>query len=292
MATLKQLIDELSFTHHLGTLVEVTQDTAVSRMQEIRATVLATRQYMESLIVLFEELRAAKTEEVAHILEQKIAYTLSAAQPSSNQERFVTVLFTSSGRFAGGISNKVIEQFLAQLPQMNSDVVVVGEKGKEVVPNITTKRPVQYFDINIDNPDLEQVDALLAYLRQYASISVFTGKFENLVSQVPAAYNITGHEVLRTTQQPQNREETEYLFEPEVKEIVDFFDAQVTASLFDKTVAESKLASLGSRIMALEAARTNISDQAQALSRRARRLKKKQSRRKQFNRLSGSTLWR
>ncbi len=287
MATLKTVKYHHQFAQQLYGLVDVTQGIAVMRMQQVRTSVLQTRTYMEGIISVFRDIRRSHKKEVERLIAEKRKLPFANAKKRGS----VCILLTSSGKFSGQLTRKVLEEFVAHVKQTQCDVAVVGVTGRELLGDFFKDdiRP-QYYDLDLERPTREQLADLLIHILEYEDITVFTGKFQSLVSQVPTAYNITGYEVLRqeNTESPRTHD---FLFEPSLEKIITFFVAQVTATLMRETLDESKLANLGSRIMVLESSRSSISGEIDKLEKVVRRMKRRVDSRKQSNRLSSMRFW-
>lgn len=285
MATQKQVTYHSQFTQELFNLVEASQEIAVMRMQGVRESVLVTRRYMEGLIDIFKDVRRSHQDEIAQLIE------VGKYHATEQKKEAVSILLSPSGKFSGQLAAAVFTQFEAYLQQKKTDVVLVGDTGRSFLERQFGKRlTYKYFAINVEQPSREQITELLKYVSQYENVTVFTGKFNSLVTQLPTAFNITGYESLRTQTQTSEKPHP-FLYEPALGKIVMFFSTQVMAALFRQTLQESKLANLGSRIMALEASRTGITNELHQLRKLSYRMNRRTQNRKQTNRLSGIRLW-
>lgn len=288
MATLKAVKHHHEFATQLYGLVDITQGIAVMRMQQVRSSVLTTRTYMEGIISVFREVRRSHRKEVDRLIAEKKKLPFQVKKKRDS----ICILLTASGKFSGQLTRKVFAEFIEHVKTVKCDVAVVGITGRELVGEFFKDdiRP-QYYNLDLEKPTREQLAELLIHILEYENITVFTGKFESLVSQVPTAYNITGYDMLRQeTTDSQNIHN--FLFEPSLHEIISFFVAQVTATLMRETLDESKLANLGSRIMVLESSRSSITSQISKLEKVVRRMKRRVESRKQANRLSSMHFWR
>jgi F0F1-type ATP synthase gamma subunit len=287
MATLKAIKYQHNFAEQLYGLVDVTQGIAVMRMQQVRTSVLQTRTYMEGIIAVFRDIRRSHRKEVERLIAEKKHVSLIPAKKRGS----ICILLSASGKFSGQLTRKVFAEFVAHVKRTDCEVAVVGLSGRELVGDFFKDaiRP-QYYNLDLEHPTREQLAELLIHILEYENITVFTGKFQSLVVQVPTAYNITGYDVLcqENTQSPRKHD---FLFEPSLQKIISFFVAQVTATLMRETLAESKLANLGSRIMVIESSRSSIGGEITKLEKVVQRMKRRVDGRKQSNRLSSMRFW-
>lgn len=288
MSAVKTLTRQHQFVEELHGFVEISQQVSVLNMQRVRQSVLQTRSYMEGIIAIFQDVRRSHQRQVEKILASGKATSLIGPA----KKKSVTILLSPSGKFSGPLIHQVFAEFEKYRKNSQTDVVVVGQTGRELAERqLKSHGKLQYFPVNLDHPDNQEISSLLNYVLQYDSITVFTGQFQSLVIQKPNAFNISGYDSLRS-QTVEDAEHREFLFEPDLNRIVSFFDAQVTASLFRQSLDESKLANLGSRIMTLEASRGGINQELGRLDSRLLRARRRQDNRKQFARLSGMRMWK
>jgi F0F1-type ATP synthase gamma subunit len=288
MSYIKTLRNHRQFTTELKELVEISQEVSVLNMQRVRTSILAARKYMEGIMDIFSDIRQARQKHIQEILNKgKSPRTLL----STGRKKAVCILLSPSGKFSGPLVKQVFQEYEAYLATHPTDVVVVGEAGRKLVQQYLGPRTqFEYFSINLERQSHEQLEKLLAHILKYENITLFAGKFENLAVQHPAAFNISGYASLKT-QQSARTEKRAFLFEPALEHIVSFFDAQVTTTLFRQTLDESKLANLGSRILALENSLSGINHEVTLLDRKLRRVHRRLENRKQSNRISGMSMW-
>jgi F0F1-type ATP synthase gamma subunit len=291
MGSLKTIKHQQQFADQLYGLVDITQSIAVMRMQQVRQSVLVTRTYMEGIIDIFKEIRRSHKKEVEKIIAAR--GKVSQVGVTKKRRDSICILLSPSGKFSGQLIRKVFSDFAAYVKETKCDVAVVGNTGKELLAqSLELDVQPQYYALDLEHPTREEIAVLLFHVLEYENITVFTGKFQSLVTQVPTAYNVTGYETLFQQEASTTPEAHEFLFEPKLTEIISFFVAQVTATLLRETLEESKLANLGSRIITLESSRGGIGQEISKLQRVSRRLKRRVDGRKQSNRLCSMRFWK
>lgn len=294
MSSLKTVKGHQQFALELHGLVEVSQEVSVMNMQQVRQSVLLNRSYMDGIINIFTDVRRSHQKQIQQILDAHKTQQKKGAVP---KKPAVAILLSPSGKFSGPLVKKVFEDFAAHLSANHADVAVVGDTGRGLIEQqLTQKVQFEYFSINLDRPSNEELAQLLTFVLQYESITVFSGRFQSLAIQQAMAFNISGFESLKKSNDGGDTQEKvdverSFLFEPELDQIATFFEAQVIAALFRQTVDESKLANLGSRIMTLESSLQGINQEIGILNKKFRRAQRHQENRKQFNRISGMRMW-
>ncbi len=295
MSSLKLTKTDRFFLNYLHTMVEMTQEVSVMKMQKIRESVLGHRTYMDGLLQIFQHVKQSHERELQKALEKRKQRQTTPEHPKKN----VVILLSPSNKFSGGLTRDVFESFVAAVEPKGpvdkepADIVVVGEIGKELFDrHFGTKQTYQFFPFKVEHPDAEVLHQLLAFILEYQNITVFTARFQSLALQEPAATNISGSPALaETAAEVQSVKGPEFLFEPSLDEIVTFFEEQVTASLFQQAIEESSLAHVAARVMSLESSVSAIEEEAKKTDQRIKLLTKRIRQKKQQQQLSSIRLW-
>lgn len=120
-------------------------------------------------------------------------------------------------------------------------------------------------------------------------IDVYFGKFINILRQQEAVGDISGN--TSSLMALQSTKVDDYLFEPSIEQIINFFEIQIMSALLKQTIAESELARLGSRINAMEIATNNAQNSVRKLKKDKVMADKSYWNNKQIERLTGFTMW-
>jgi F0F1-type ATP synthase gamma subunit len=278
---------EINFVTNLRSLVFTYEEIAVMRIERVRRGVLAARQFRLGLSDVFSQVRTSHHREVAAELKKQ-------SKGGNNKE--VALLLSTNTRLAGPISSRVSRAFASFVSSNPMDVAIVGQIGKERFKEALPQRDFKFFSFSEGQPRSEDLHSLIAYLLDYKSVVIFFGHFENLINQAPAKIKFGEDEIL-TAPQASPRSffapsvVQTHIFEPSLKEVVQFFNDQIFATLVQLTFSESWLSLLGSRITAMEQASHRIGKELAILEWRQRREDRQYRNRKQRDRLSGLVLW-
>lgn len=289
MPSLTKVNQEFEFVRELSLLVRTSQEISVMQIQKIRSGALATRTYMDGLLDIFFDVRASESQQVEKILNKKVETDVKTPK----RKESVIVLLSTNQRFSGSITREVFTLFAAEVRKRTADVIVIGKIGKELYQESLKEFPYTYLDLNLANPSKEELSNLISRLLVYEKIDVYKGRYESLGSQKPVSLDITGKTSLRNVgRAPDTAIPRRFLFEPSLTEIIAFFETQVTTALFRGTLHESRLATLGSRISALESSLIAVEKQGRTLERKKLALLRARNNRKQLQRLAGAALWK
>jgi len=166
-------------------------------------------------------------------------------------------------------------------------VAIVGKLGSLLYEQTKPDSPFSYFDFPDYKVDDAALGEIIRHIVQYDEIRVYYGKFQSVVAQSPSVYKINA--VSTSTLKSESGEESKekYIFEPTLEEVLQFFETEIFASLFDQTIRESQLAKFASRIGAMSRATENINETLGVV--RLEKLKANHARqnKKQLNSLAG-----
>ena len=280
----RNIAEELAFASNLKQIVSAYEEIAVMRIDKVRRRVLSARLFRQELSFVFSRVRASHNNDVQRALKEK-----SKHQPLKK----ATVLLSTNSRFSGPITSRVSGAFLRHVKQHPSDLVVVGQVGKEHVQSVLPDAKFTYFPLPNHQPGNNDLAPLVKHLLQYQSSAIFFGHFANLIEQKPSFVELgTQESEKQTTSHAWGGPSGEYYyFEPSLEEVVKFFNDQILATLVGLTSGESWLSLLGSRITAMEQASGNIGRQLSSLHMEKLRADRRRRSKKQRDRLAGMSLW-
>ncbi len=288
MPVRNSLADEIATAAGLKSLVTAYEEIAVMRIKRVRNDVLAARLFLDGLAEVFARVRASRQREVAKQLRQR------HKKKKGSGESSVTVLLSTQKRLSGTITRKVVDMFAENIQAQDqpSDAVVVGSAARNLLSRLSSGRRIKYFKMPRSSAAAPlQLRPIVNHLLQYDKVTIYYGRFVNLVNQQPAATRLYQETLWKEGQQEKQAKPEYFLFEPSLEQVVDFFDREVFANLFRRAVDESQLAHLGSRITAMEQASSNIDKELAHLMVKERRVIKDRKNSKQRQALTGMSLW-
>ena len=272
MASKRQLEIEKKGLIEIKSLVEAYEEIAAGKMQKVRSAVLTARDFLSGLSEIFGEVKFNYPQKTR--LEKK--------------GKTVAVWISANAGLYGDIVGRsfdVFADFLAKNQEV--ETVVVGRLGTKMMADRSPKILYNYYDLEDDRVEVEDLVLIMRYLLQYQKIIVFYGQFKSLVNQVPVATSVSGDQLYQQNQQNQHQ----YLFEPKIGDVLEFFEGQMLTTMFEQTVHESQLAKFASRLISLDSAVENIDRKVGQLNQEGMRLKHRLDGRKQLNRIAGMSLW-
>lgn len=292
MQTLTELEKETSLISTFNKLVQTYQQISIMRIQKTRDEVLKSRNFMGGLLEVFKDVHAAYYRELLAAIKEKEKKRQKLAE-LKEKGKTTAVFLSPTKHFSGEIVNEVFEMFENYLKENSpTTLAVIGKTGKKLADQSDqTPENYQYFDI--DESQIEETDflKLIKFILPYPTVEIFSAQFVNLVKQKPVRTNLTANQVLLEETEKEIEQRRSYWFEPQFDQILDFFEKEVFATLFRRTIHESRLGNLGSRIKTLESANQAIEKKQKKLNLKRRKLQRHQANKRRQQRLAGMALW-
>jgi F-type H+-transporting ATPase subunit gamma len=271
----RQLTQQIDQVRLLETVTKAYGEIAASRMKKTRDGVIQVRDFIDGMKITFESVRR---EYIAEYADKKSKITFLA-----HNGKKVIVLLSSNAGLYGDIVKSTYHAFSKELQKDNYEVAIVGKTGLALFKSQFPDRDVTFFEIPDEKVESSDLVPLIKHIVKYDEINLYFGKFQNIVTQVPSQIVISSHIDLKSASDgvPHAR----YLIEPDSAKVLSFFEAEIFSALFDQSIAESILAKLGSRILAMNRASDNILKEKARLSLRRLAIQRAAFDRKQRNRL-------
>jgi ATP synthase F1 gamma subunit len=294
MAQRKLILEDLEALNSLKNLAESYEEVAVIRMQKIKDTVLKTRDYLTEISDVFVDLKTSYEREVQELITKRKKGDKSLMPSMQKNGKALNVYLSSNGRLYGSVTQKTFRLFMEEIKKTheeNTDIVVIGQAGKEMFEGSGINKRFEYFEIPDSTIEVEHIKKLMQKFIQYNEVQIFYGKFGNVVQQSPIATSISGAEIFESETHEKVAREDRFIFEPTLEKIFHFFETQVMANLFSQTLLENQLARHASRVNAMEEALGHIDEESKKLLKIKNRLKHQMANRKQLQTISGLALW-
>lgn len=276
----------------LKTLAEAYEQISVIRMQRVRGSVLATRDFLDGLAEIFTDVKRSYRDEVEGLLK-KHKNTKESLSGLQKNGKTIAILLSSNNKLYGDIVFRVFNLFIQDIKKHDYDVVIVGKVGKVMFEQQHLNKPYLYFDLPDEGAKLSDVAPIIKKVTEYQKIFVYYGRFLNIISQEPAISEVLGDGTLldKPLTKDEDKRQTSFFFEPTLRKILAFFEAQMFSSVLKQVVDESELSRLASRIKSMEDSLGTIEKEQLTLHKTELRTKRLIENNKQIQRLAGIELW-
>lgn len=253
MASKKELSAEIEYLSTLKNIMETYEEIAASRMQRIRSSVLQGRDFVFEINTIFQHVKHSYKRQVETLMKKRKNKDPLKFSFLSRNGKILYVLVSANTGLYGNIIRRTYEAFLEHYRRQKADIAIIGKLGVQYFRQDFPKTSYTYFDFPDTSIDEESLKKITQFLIQYQQVIVFYEQFLNVVSQEPIATNISGDQLPWEQTGP----EIKYLIEPSLEKVLQFFEKQIFASIFEQTLFESELAKFASRMVSLDSATSN-----------------------------------
>jgi F-type H+-transporting ATPase subunit gamma len=244
MATTRQIHQTLEESYSLKLIAQAYSEIAAMKLQRIRSGIEKNRDFFEEISKVFRAVKVAAANRNMNIQQVK--------------KGVVSILLTSNHRFYGNIEEELIRFYVVNTTKFKTDRIVVGKIALEFLQTMNYAHKYASFTFKNDLPNVEELKKLALSLSEYQQILVYYPRMQSVLIQEP--------HVVDLLQQPpkhylNSKEHTfDYIFEPEIDQIISFFDNQITTVLLEQTFLESELARTAARLISMDKAQMNADD--------------------------------
>jgi ATP synthase F1 gamma subunit len=294
MAQRKLILEEIEALNSLKDLAESYEEIAVVRMQQIKDSVLKTRDFLADISDVFVDLKSSYDREVKELISKRKKGDKTIMPIMQTNGKTLMVYLSSNGKLYGSVTQKTFKLFAQDLRKPEAkdcDISIIGLAGKEMYDASTISYPYKYFEIPDGEVEVEDIKRLLKEFLKYEKVHVYYGKFGNVVRQNPIETSITGEDIFETEVSKITVREDKFIFEPILEKILYFFETQIVANLFSQTLLENQLARHASRVNAMEEALVHIEEESKKLNQLKNRIRHQTQNKKQLETIAGVILW-
>lgn len=242
--TTKQIKELIEQAQSLKQITQAFTQISSSKLKRIRVGVERNREFFRELTNIYG---------LINIIRKKRKLPL----PVKNGKT-LSIMLTSNERFYGHVTSDLIEFFLVQISKINADKIVIGRSGNDTLKSMGYALSYTPMILKTDFPDNEEFVKLSEIVSQYSKVLVFHSQFESVLVQKPVISDITQSEQDVSDKTSMSKELIEqynnFIIEPEIKTIAEFFDNQIKVLILESTFLESELARTASRLITMDSA--------------------------------------
>ncbi len=249
MSTVKQIKQLIEDGESLKAVAQGYSELASVKLNKIRSQIERNVSFAQELAGL-------------HLLVRSEAAKRHVMQPQKKQA-YVHILLTSNFRFYGGLERSLIHYFLTttqRLDEASKGIpnlkLVVGKSGASYLQATAYRLPYTPFIFKGDIPSEEEIKSFVNKINNYQTILVYHSVFKSVMVQTPQISDIT-LTAIKPKQVPVN---LQHIFEPEIAQILEFFDKTVVQVSLEQAFLESELARTAARLISMDQAESNAND--------------------------------
>ncbi len=231
--TVQTIINDLKEANTLQLLSTAFMEISALKMKSSKDALAQNRKFYLDIQKLYQEIRIDAQE-------QKL---LTNVLPNSR----LSIAITSNKRFYGTQNRDLVEKFLTDISKQKTDAIIIGLTGQAYLATNPNAKKIEVIIFKDDYPSAREIYSLLERIQKYERVTLFHPRFINLMVQEPYATDIT---FKPTALGPEDNKKT-YLYEPELKEITNFFETHVRFLLFRRSLLEIELARSSTRLVTM-----------------------------------------
>ena len=245
MRTKKELEREFATYQILASLTHTYEDIALSRMQEIRKSVLVTREFLTGVEKVYLLAKASFFYEISHVAgKRKREKELEFVR---RNRKTVVVLVSGNQSLLGNIVLDAYRVFFDLIHKITCDKVILGTIGRYLAKSARPNFEFTYFDFDDWNTNDVIIKPVCDFISKYEKILVVYPRFDSVLRQLPQIDDISGGVRLETA-----KPSKKYFFEPSAREVMSYFEGQIISTLFKQKMLESMLARYAARLTVMD----------------------------------------
>ena len=242
--TIKQLQQQVIAGQTLKSLVESYSEIASIKLKQIRDDVERNKAFFEELTGVYGVVKQIASRE-----QLKVNFKTKDT---------ISIILTSNYRFYGNINTRLSDTFHKQTQSYTTDLLVIGKTGQQLLKALPKMKNATFITLKHDLPDEFELQTLAKYIQPYNRILVYYPQFKSVLVQLPTIKDITQSQIgMKENADQKISEQLGFILEPEIAEMLVFFDSQITALLLQETFLEAELSRTASRLISMDQAQSN-----------------------------------
>jgi ATP synthase F1 gamma subunit len=288
MITKKALESEIENLEGLNNMVKAYEEIAASRIVHSRDQVLTNRMFIDEISLIFSLVIVSYKKRIGELLKEKKVKNVNELTFLQKNGKTLNLLISANTGLYGSLVRRTFDLFLENSKNSGADKAIIGKLGLSMWQQTKIKDKFYYFDFPDQHVDKNQLKQILDFLISYEKVIIFYGRFQNLITQDATSSDVSGN-IFTDTKEPEKI--VKYVFEPSLERIMEFFEKELFASIFEQTMRESQLAKIASRLTTLDNASENILKQLNVMRNENNITTHRQINKKQLETFSSRTLW-
>jgi F-type H+-transporting ATPase subunit gamma len=255
MATLKVIRKRISSIRNTQQITKAMKMVSAAKLRRAQEAAVRARPYAEKMTELLKNVSARVSSEAHALLQPR------------EEKKIQLVLFTSDRGLCGGYNANLIRAAEAFLRKNAGDkeieITLVGRKGADHYRRRRANIVDRYIGILAKPADelaAEIAEKLTARFvaGETDAVYILYSSFRSALSQVPTLEKLLPV-ALAETSESEAQEQTEYLYEPGVQELLASLLPRITDVAVQRALLEATASEHGARMTAMDSATTNAS---------------------------------
>jgi len=255
MATLKVIRKRISSIRNTQQITKAMKMVSAAKLRRAQEAAVRARPYAEKMTELLKNVSARVSSEAHALLQPR------------EEKKIQLVLFTSDRGLCGGYNANLIRAAEAFMRKNAGDkeieITLVGRKGADHYRRRRANIVDRYIGILAKPADelaAEIAEKLTARFvaGETDAVYILYSSFRSALSQVPTLEKLLPV-ALAETSESEAQQQTEYLYEPGVQELLASLLPRITDVALQRALLEATASEHGARMTAMDSATTNAS---------------------------------
>lgn len=240
--TIKEIDELIEQGQSLKQIAQAYSEIANLKIKKIRGEVERNRVFYEEISKIYGLIKRIALEKGVSVKKSK---------------KTICMVITSNYRFYGSINSDLIDYFVANTKNSDTDRLILGKAAVDFFKAKPVFKNNLEMILKDDQPDPRELLYLVDILKDYSRVFVFFSRLKSLLVQQPQAVDLTATEKVKEDLSLRDQKKaTRFIFEPDLSHILAFFDSQILTLLLEGTFLESELARTASRFISMDQAET------------------------------------
>ena len=227
--TQKQISQDIDLDTGLKLVAQAFTELASIKLQRIRHRIERNRIFFDEISEVFGA--------VAQLADKK------GIVPKLEKKGTVALILTSNSKFYGGLERRLLRFYQDSLANYPAERVLIGHSAANFFQR---KGIILHQDLPSDS-ELKQISDLIS---RYSKVLVFYPRFQSILLQKPFVVDLTHSGLLSKPE----KVTIDYILEPELTKMWQFFDGQIQKLLLEQTFLEAELARTAARLTSMDQA--------------------------------------
>lgn len=249
MPAIAEIKEQLEDVETLQFLAQAFTEASALKIKKIKALFDTNKLFYEEISNVYHLVKISALIQKRNIHKKAL---------QAEESKTLSIALTSNARFYGHLNVATMENFVKETKKYKTDLLIIGQTGKDYLRAINFNLPHEKMTFRKDSPTPEEVKNLIEKIKDYDTVYLFYPKFATMLTQNVGKVDITQSAEMSKIDK---NDIIEYIFEPELDKIIDFFESVVRALLFNRALLEAELSRTAARLMVMSSAEERANDE-------------------------------
>ncbi|NMB57004.1 hypothetical protein GYA19_03650 [Candidatus Beckwithbacteria bacterium] len=290
MAKINEINEQKIVVQSVGGFASSLQQIATMRMTSLRRAVLDSQRFVEEATQILRELK----KERQSVFLQELRKVDKHFKTSSLRKEAIIVISSYQG-LCGSYNTEIEKKLEKIVPQyLRADYFVIGSKGQEIFKKFKRRYPdLQWYPYDVpEEVKIENLHNLINMFVYYDQIHLIYSKYINTTTRDVVFLELLEPALdMATELESEEEAQGEFLFEPDIEELIEKVSEKLRYALFRQQILDSKLSLYTAQMIAMKTASDNADKLLKDLQLEYNKARRKMIDRKIQEVQAGRALW-